>query len=78
MVLMAILIVVILVSLLVAGSAAANEIAQGKYELDGSDGSRFIPDTSGNKLLCSHQNKFSPFRMILTQGDSSALTPGLG
>ena len=42
MVLMAILIVVILVSLLVAGSAAANEIAQGKYELDGSDGSRFI------------------------------------
>ena len=49
MVLMAILIVVILVSLLVAGSAAADEIAQGKYELDGSDGSRFIPDTSGNK-----------------------------
>jgi len=37
-VLMAILIVVVLVSSLVVGSAAADEIAQGKYELDGSDG----------------------------------------
>jgi len=37
-VLMAIFIVIILVSSLVAGSVAADDLAQGKYELDGSDG----------------------------------------
>ena len=40
MLVMAILIIFILIGLGVAGSAAADEIADGKYELDGSDGSK--------------------------------------
>merc|ERR1712122_23807 len=38
MLVMAILIILMLIGLGVAGSAAADEIADGKYELDGSDG----------------------------------------
>merc|ERR1712020_396556 len=38
MLIMAILIIFILIGLGEAGSAAADEIAEGKYELDGSDG----------------------------------------
>merc|ERR1712178_109951 len=38
MLVMAILIIFILIGLGEAGSAAADEIAEGKYELDGSDG----------------------------------------
>ena len=40
MIVMAILIVFILIGLQDAGSDAADEIAQGKYGLDGSDGSK--------------------------------------
>ena len=40
MLVMAILIILMLIGLGVAGSAAADEIADGKYELDGSDGSK--------------------------------------
>ena len=41
MLVMAILIIFILIGLGEAGSAAADEIAEGKYELDGSDGSEW-------------------------------------
>ena len=42
MVLMAVLIVAILVGTHLATSDVANDLAQGKYDLDGSDGSKFI------------------------------------
>ena len=45
MAMMVVLIVLTLVGLLVAGATASDDLAQGKYDLDGSDGSKFTQST---------------------------------
>ena len=46
MVMMVVLIVLILVGILIAGATVADDLAQGKYDLNGSDGSKFTQATS--------------------------------